>query len=162
MSSLAPIRPASAGDDGRAPPDALRILIVDDHAAVRKALRDILHERPQLSVVGDASNGVEAIAQAHTLRPDVILMDIAMPHMDGVEATARIHAELPGIEILGLSMQPRSAIARAVEQAGAAGFFVKGKDMQRLIDHLLVVHASRGAGHPANRHADSPPRPARG
>jgi CheY-like chemotaxis protein len=162
VSSLAPIRPASAGDGDRASLAALRILIVDDHAEVRTALRVILHGRPQLSVVGDASNGVEAIAHAHTLRPDVILMDIAMPHMDGIEATARIHAELPGIEILGLSMQPHGAVADAIEQAGAAGFFVKGTDTQRLIDHLLVVHASRGASDPANCHADSPPRPARG
>jgi DNA-binding NarL/FixJ family response regulator len=129
-------------------PDALRILIVDDHAAVRSAFRDIIQERPQLSVVGDASNGVEAIAYAHTLRPDVILMDIAMPHMDGVEATARIHAELPGIEILGLSMQLHGAAAQAIEQAGAAGFFVKGIDTQRLIDHLLVVQATRTSCHP--------------
>jgi PAS domain S-box-containing protein len=162
VSSLAPIRPALAEHGGRASREALRILIVDDHAAVRKVLRDILHERPQLSVVGEASSGVEAIAHAHTLRPDVILMDIAMPHINGVEATARIHAELPSIEILGLSMQPRSGIAQAIKQAGAAGFFVKGIDMQRLIDHLLVAHASRGAGDPANRHADSSPRPARG
>ena len=126
VSSLAPIRPASAGDSGRASPDALRILIVDDHAAVRKALRDILHERPQLSVVGDASNGVEAIAHAHTLRPDVILMDIAMPHMDGVEATARIRAELPGIEILGLSMQPRSADRRCDRAGGGGGLLRQG------------------------------------
>jgi DNA-binding NarL/FixJ family response regulator len=89
-------------------------------------------------------------------------MDIAMPHMDGIEATARIGAELPGIQILGLSMQPRSAAAHAIEQAGAAGFFVKGIDTQRLIDHLLAVHASRGAGDPTNRHVDSPSRPARG
>ena len=162
VSSLEPTRPAPAADVDRASPDALRILIVDDHAAVRTALRDILHERPQLLVVGDASNGVEAIAQAHTLRPDVILMDIAMPHMDGVEATARIHGELPGIEILGLSMQPRSGVAAAIEEAGAAGFFVKGLDTQRLIDHLLIVHALRGPGALANRHADSPSRPARG
>ena len=162
VSSLARIPPATTGDGGRASPDALRILIVDDHAVVRRALRDMLHERPQLSVVGDASNGVEAIEHAHTLRPDVILMDIAMPHMDGIEATARIHAELPGIEILALSMQPRSAVAHAIEGAGAAAFFVKGVDTQRLIDHLLAVHASRGAGDASNRHADSPPRPARG
>jgi PAS domain S-box-containing protein len=127
----------------RASAGALRILIVDDHRAVRTALREMIHERPQLSVVGDASNGLEAIASAHALRPDVILMDVAMPHMDGVEATARIHAELPTIRILGLSMQARSDTVHAIEHAGAAGFFVKGIDTQRLIDHLLAFHASR-------------------
>jgi PAS domain S-box-containing protein len=132
----------SVQDNGGAAPGALRILIVDDHAAVRSAFRDILNEQPQLSVVGDASNGFEAIASAHTLRPDVILMDIAMPHMDGVEATMRIHSELPDILILGLSMQPRNAAAVAMEQAGARGFFVKGIDTKRLIEHLLAVQAA--------------------
>ena len=145
---------ASPVGDDRASPDALRILIVDDHPAVRRALREILHQRTQLSVVGDASNGFEAIAHAHTLRPDVILMDIAMPHMDGVEATARIRTELPNIQILGLSMA-RSDLADAIEQAGAAGFFVKGTDTQRLIDHLLAFHASRGAGDRASSYAGS-------
>jgi PAS domain S-box-containing protein len=142
-STFASIGPTPPGDNVRESRDALRILIVDDHAGVRSALRDMLHQRPQFSVVGDASNGVEAIAHAHTLRPDVILMDIAMPHMDGIEATTRIRAELPDIEILGLSMQPRSAAADAIEQAGAAAFFVKGTDTQRLIEHLLGVHALR-------------------
>ena len=71
-----------------------------------------------------------------------------MPHMDGIEATMRIRAELPEIRILGLSMQPRSGVADAIEQAGAEAFFVKGLDTQRLIEHLLVVHASRGVGSP--------------
>jgi PAS domain S-box-containing protein len=136
---------ALAVDDNRASADALRILIVDDHPAVRRALREMLHQRPQFSVVGDASNGFEAIAYAHTLRPDVILMDVSMPHMDGVEATARISAELSGIRILGVSMLARSETADALEHAGAAGFFVKGTDTQRLIDHLLALHASRDA-----------------
>jgi PAS domain S-box-containing protein len=136
---------ASTVDDDHASPDALRILIVDDHPAVRRALREMLHQRPQLSVVGDASNGFEAIAHAYTLQPDVILMDVAMPHMDGVEATARIRAELPNIRILGMSMLARNEAADAIEHAGAAGFFVKGTDTQRLIDHLLAFHASHGA-----------------
>ena len=137
---------AAAADDERASPDALRILIVDDHPAVRRALREMLHQRPQLSVVGDASNGFEAIARAYTLRPDVILMDVSMTHMDGVEATARLHSELPDIRILGVSMLARSETADAIEHAGAAGFFVKGTDTQRLIDHLLAFHAARAAG----------------
>jgi PAS domain S-box-containing protein len=144
--SFALTEAASAVGDTRASPDVLRILIVDDHPAIRLALRELLHQRPQLSVVGDASNGVEAIAHAYVLRPDVILMDVLMPHMDGVEATARIRTELPDIRILGMSMLARNDTADAIEQAGAAGFFVKGTDTQRLIDHLLAFHASRGAG----------------
>jgi DNA-binding NarL/FixJ family response regulator len=149
VSTAAPIGAASEGETGNLVQDVLRILIVDDHAAVRRAFRDMLNGHPEFSVVGDASNGLEAIAQAHSLRPDVILMDIAMPQMDGIEATVRIRAELPDIQIFGLSMQPRGEVAEAMEQAGAAGFFVKGMDTQRLIEHLLVVHASRGAGHTA-------------
>ena len=139
-------RAAAAVHGHRASADALKILIVDDHLPVRRALREMLHQRPQLSVVGDASNGYEAIAHAYTLQPDVILMDVSMPHMDGVDATARIHAELPDIRILGVSMLAGSETADAIEHAGAAGFFVKGTDTQRLIDHLLAFHAARGPG----------------
>jgi len=146
--AISPIGPASPSDNGRATADALRILIVDDHPVVRSALRDVLQEHLQLSVVGEASNGFEAIVQAHALRPDVILMDIEMPHMGGIEATMRVRSELPHIQILGLSMHPRSAVGDAIEQAGAEGFFVKGTDTQRLIQHLLVAHASRGAANP--------------
>jgi CheY-like chemotaxis protein len=139
--SAAAIRAAST--------DRLRILVVDDHAGVRSAIGELLNERPQLSVVGAAADGIEAITQAHALQPDVILMDIAMPGMDGIEATRRIRAELPEIRILGLSMQPRSVAAPAIEEAGAHGFFVKGTDTQRLIEHLLLVQASRAAGNAA-------------
>jgi CheY-like chemotaxis protein len=135
--------PAAPDPTIRASAHALRILIVDDHTAVRKVFREMLQERSELLVVGDASDGLEAIAQAHALVPDVILMDISMPRMDGVEATRRIRAELPAIEILGLSMQPRTADRHPIEHAGAAGFFTKGFDTQRLIDHLLAKHAAK-------------------
>ena len=143
LSSPIALRPAAG--DARAFQDPLRILIVDDHAAVRKALRNMLHERPQLKVVGEAADGIDAIVQARRLRPDVVLMDVVMPHMDGVEATERILAELAGIQVLGLSMQARSETVHAIEHAGAAGFFVKGLDTQRLLDRLLNLHASRAA-----------------
>jgi DNA-binding NarL/FixJ family response regulator len=122
----------------------LRVLIADDHPALRKTFRELLQARPEIQVVGEGTNGLEAIAQARMLRPDVVLMDVSMPEMDGVEATRRIHAELPFIQILGLSVYPRSAgmDPHPIELAGAEAFFTKGTDTQRLIDHLLVKHAS--------------------
>lgn len=133
----------SSGASAHTETDALRILIVDDHAAVREVYRGMLQQHSELCVVGEATNGLEAIAQAQALRPDVVLMDISMPYMDGIEATQRIRAELSAIQILGLSMQPRTQEPHAIEQAGAAGFFVKGTDTQRLINHLLESHRAR-------------------
>ena len=121
---------------------ALRILMVDDHADVRRAFRELLEKRPGLQIVGEAGDGGEAVAEAHSLRPDVILMDISMPRMDGVEATRRIHAELPFIHILGLSTYQKTEDLHPIERAGAAGFFTKGLDTQRLIDHLMTLHAA--------------------
>jgi PAS domain S-box-containing protein len=129
-------------DGSSVPARALRIVIVDDHAAVRKAFREMLQERAELRVVGEAANGLEAIAVARAVRPDVILMDISMPEMDGVEATRRIRAELPSIQILGLSTHHRGNDRHAIEEVGAAGFFTKGVDTQRLIDHLIAEHAT--------------------
>jgi PAS domain S-box-containing protein len=145
---IAPLGTAADRVTTHASAAALRILIVDDHATVRSVLRRVLHERPEFQVVGDAADGLEAIAQAHALQPEVILMDISMPHMDGVEATRHLRADLPGAEILAVSMLPRTPEPHPIEQAGAAGFFVKGVDTQRLIDHLLSVHAGRrGSAH---------------
>ena len=116
--------------------------MVDDHAEVRRAFRELLQERPELHVVGEAGDGLEAIAEAHALQPDVILMDVSMPRMDGVEATRRIRAELPFIQILGLSTHVKTEDLHAIERAGAAGFFTKGIDTQRLIDHLMAMQGS--------------------
>jgi CheY-like chemotaxis protein/anti-sigma regulatory factor (Ser/Thr protein kinase) len=127
---------------GFAPARALRILMVDDHAAVRRVFRELFEERPELEVVGEAVDGLEAIASARALRPDVILMDVSMPRMDGVEATRRIRAELPFIQILGLSTHLKTEDLHSIELAGAEGFFTKGADTQRLLDHLMAVHAT--------------------
>jgi CheY-like chemotaxis protein len=124
----------------------LRILIVDDHATVRETFRDLLQERPALHVIGMAANGLDGIAAACELRPDVILMDVSMPVMDGIEATRRIRAEIPSSRILGLSTSPRTDGPHAIELAGAAGYFTKGIDTRRLIEQLLLLHAALTIG----------------
>jgi PAS domain S-box-containing protein len=135
--------PTSVGTGRRRFLDPLRILIVDDHAAVRKVLRETLQRWPELRVVGEAANGVEAIVEVEALRPQVVLMDISMPVMDGITATRQLSAAYPSVRIFGLSMQQRPEGRHRIEEAGAAGFFVKGLDTQRLIDQLLEVHEAR-------------------
>jgi PAS domain S-box-containing protein len=120
---------------------ALRILIADDHAGVRIALRRTLQAYPEFDIVGDAADGVEALREARVLQPDVILMDISMPRMDGVEATRRLHAEFPDMQILGLSMYAGADGGRAIQEAGAVGFYQKGMGTKFVIDHLLALHA---------------------
>ena len=144
--SPAPTRYRAVGHEAA---QALKILIVDDHAGIREGFREMLQDRPELLVVGEAANGLEAIDQAHALKPDVILMDIMMPEMDGIEATRRIHAELPFIQILALTTLARGDGLHAIERVGAAGFFTKGVDEQRLVDHLMTVHAAAALGSPA-------------
>lgn len=145
----APESAESAASTATLPPfPVLRVLIVDDHPSVRDAYRKLLHARSEFMVVGDAADGLEAIAQARALRPDLILMDISMPRMDGIEATRRLRAELPGIPILGMSSQSRMDVAHPIEEAGAAGYFIKGLDTERMIDHMLRIH-TRVAGLPA-------------
>jgi CheY-like chemotaxis protein/anti-sigma regulatory factor (Ser/Thr protein kinase) len=141
-SSRVPAEPPLPDAPGFASPRALRILMVDDHAEVRRAYRELLEKRSELNIVGEAGDGREAIAEAHALRPDVILMDVSMPRMDGVEATRRIRAELPFIQILGLSTYQKTEDLHEIERAGATAFFTKGVDTQRLIDHLMTVHVA--------------------
>ena len=138
-------RPALGSTNRAAPP--LRILLVDDHPRALNALRERLHEHAELRVIGDAADGLEAISAAHALQPDVILMDVSMPNMNGLDATRRIRAELPSIRILGLSVDAPTQGRHAIEEAGAAGFFVKGADFQRLIDTLIAVHGRMTADH---------------
>ena len=119
----------------------LRILLVDDHPGALDAIRSMLSQHPEFHVIGDARNGLDAIAQAQALRPDVVLMDVSMPVMDGVEATRSIHAELPSIQIFGLSTFEKTTDPHPIELAGAVGYFQKGVDMRRLIDRFLAMQA---------------------
>jgi len=118
------------------------VLLVDDHPVVREGLRGMIDAEPDLTVVGEAGSGAEAIAMAESLCPDVILMDLRMPDVDGVTATERILAILPRTRIVVVTTYESDGdILRAVE-AGAAGYLLKDASRAELAD--AVRDAARG------------------
>jgi DNA-binding NarL/FixJ family response regulator len=110
---------------------------------MREGLCMLLAEDPTLEIVGEASDGVEAVEQARSLAPDVVLMDFSMPRMDGAEATRRIRQELPHVQVIGLSMYDEGDLARAMIEAGAATYVPKSGKAGLLIDRITAVHAAR-------------------
>jgi DNA-binding NarL/FixJ family response regulator len=103
----------------------LKILLVDDHALVRRGFRRMLEDEPSFQVIGEASDGLEAVARAEELQPEVIVMDCALPQINGVEATRRILAKLPNTAILMLSMHSEDTLIRQALAAGARGYILK-------------------------------------
>ena len=117
----------------------IRVLLVDDHALFRKGLAKLLNAEPDFEVVGEAEDGVEAIAQAPILRPDVILMDVRMPRVSGLEATRQILRTLPQAKILMLSMSEEDdAVFEAVKN-GAHGYLLKTIKPEELFEALRGV-----------------------
>ena len=108
------------------------ILLVDDHRIVREGLRTLLGQQPDLEVVGEAADGRDAVAQARILRPDVIVMDIAMPELNGVEATRLILAESPQVRIVALSMYADRRFVAEILRAGALGYVLKDGAFEEL------------------------------
>lgn len=103
----------------------LTVLLADDHALVRRGFRLMLEDDPDIKVVAEASDGEEAISLARQLRPDVVVMDCALPVKTGMEATKEIHAELPGVAVLMLSMHSEETWVRRAMDAGANGYILK-------------------------------------
>ena len=103
----------------------IRILIADDHAVVRQGLRAFLDTDPDLEVVGEATDGHEAVSMAHRLRPVVVLMDLVMPGLDGIAATQVIKHELPAIQVVGLTSALDDASMLGLLRAGAIGYLLK-------------------------------------
>ncbi len=111
--------------------DKTTVLIVDDSAAVRDGLRSILQASPDIEVVGEAADGLAAIARVEESQPDVILMDAQMPQMDGIEATRRIKARWPDIKILFLTVH--TEFIEAAVAAGADAYLLKDSGREELI-----------------------------
>lgn len=134
--------------DGSSPPEAelparsVRVLVVDDQALLRRSLRIAIDREEDLLVVGEARTGAEAIADARSLTPDLILMDIRMPEIDGIEATRQITNDprLAGVRVLMLSMFDLDEYLDAALRAGASGFVLKDARPEELVDAIRRIH----------------------
>uniref|UniRef100_UPI000B25B2D2 response regulator n=1 Tax=Nonomuraea pusilla TaxID=46177 RepID=UPI000B25B2D2 len=126
-------------------PPVVRVLLADDHALARKGFRLMLDAQPDLTVVGEAADGAQAVELSRTLAPDVVLMDLHMPGLDGVAATEAITAELPGVRVLALSTFDLDENVVAALRAGADGFLPKDVSPEELIEGVRVVHRGESA-----------------
>ena len=120
----------------------IRVLLADDQALFREGLRTLLSTRPEVEVVAEAANGLEALAMAAQLQPAVVLMDLQMPEMDGIQATARMRDRHPGIPVLVLTTFDDDANLFGALRAGAAGYLLKDVSSDTLVAALQA--ATRG------------------
>lgn len=134
----------SISPDSRPPSSTgFRVILVDDHALVRQGFRSVLDIHPDIEVVGEAVNGVEAIRLTESLQPDVVVMDVNMPIMNGIDATRQIRSHHSGIQVIGLSVCQDKETEQAMREAGAAGYLSKesaGQELYRMIVHIVRVH----------------------
>ncbi len=135
-----------AGLTMQPPPEQsmVRVLLVDDHVMVRRGIKSLTDGHDNLRVIGEASDGEQAVELTAQLRPDVVLMDVNLPVMDGVTATSRIHQDHPDIVIVGLSVHDDRQIVDAMTKAGAAAFVSKGSVTEELYEAISRALVSKG------------------
>ncbi len=127
----------------------IRVIIADDHPVVRKGTCQLLQQELDLEVVGEAANGEEAVRLATSLKPDVAIIDIAMPGVDGIEATKQIKALCPSVAILILTAYDDDQLVFALLDAGAAGYLLKSVEGCEIINAVRALHAGESVLHPA-------------
>jgi len=121
----------------------IRVLLVDDHLVVRKALRSLLTSKYRIEVVGEADNGIEAVDMANSLQPDVILMDLVMPGQNGIDATQEIVFKEPNARVLILTSFSDEGQIRAAVKAGAIGYVLKDASPDELIHAIHGAHMGK-------------------
>lgn len=122
----------------------IRVLVVDDHKVVRNGLRTFMSVQSDIEMVGEASNGEEAVKQCADLLPDVVLMDMKMPVMDGPSAIEAIHARFPDVQIIALTSFDDGSYAYRAIEAGAIGFLFKDVDEEQLASSIRLASQGRG------------------
>ncbi len=119
----------------------IRVVVVDDHQAVRKGLTALIQGFEDLELVGQASNGAEAVRLCDKVQPDVVLMDLVMPEMDGIEATEIILARHPNIGVLALTSFRDEDLIDAMLEAGAVGYLLKDASLDELVGAIRMAKA---------------------
>ncbi len=120
--------------------DTIKVILADDHRIFRKGLKSLLSEKKNIEVLAEADNGDEALEAAKKYKPEIVVMDIAMPKMDGIEATRQIRERFPDTEVVILSMHAKKAYIDQVLKAGAKGYVLKDSDEENLLSAIDTVH----------------------
>ena len=121
----------------------IRVLVVDDQAVVRSGLRAFLSIYDELTLVGEANDGDRAVSLCGQLQPDVVLMDLVMPHLNGAEATRAIRQHYPQIQVVALTSFHEDALIKQVLEAGAIGYLLKNVSADELAEAICAAHAGR-------------------
>lgn len=133
----------------------ITVLLAEDHAIVRQGLRQLLECERDIGVVGEAATGRQAVELVRKLRPDVTVMDIAMPQLNGLEATRQIRQEFPNARVIILSAHSDDAYVERVGALGAAGYLIKQTSVHTLIEAIREVHREEPASRRTSRAACS-------
>ncbi len=143
LSVIAPLRAEPEKPENPRPTDQrqIRTLVVDDHAMVRQGLATMISEDDRMTVVAEASDGIEAIEAVEKHQPDVILIDVNMPRMNGIEATREICRRWPESIVIGLSVQDDQTTANLMRRAGAKAFLSKGGNADQMIGTIVTLRA---------------------
>ena len=127
----------------------IRIVLADDHVILRQGTRQLLEHEPDIEVVGEASDGAEAVELVSKLKPDIVIIDVAMPHMNGIEATKKIKEILPGTKILVLTGYDYDEYIFSLLEIGAAGYLLKDVSGDDLVGAVRAVYQGEPVLHPA-------------
>jgi two-component system, NarL family, response regulator NreC len=122
-------------------PVKLRVFLADDHAIVREGLKALINNQPDIEVIGEASDGREAVREASACAPDIVVMDISMPHLNGAQATSELRKSCPSARVLALSVHEETSYLRTMLEAGASGYVLKRSAADVLVTASRTVAA---------------------